>query len=158
MELYFFRHSKAVSRNVWDRNDSERPLTEDGREETARIAAFVARLGLPIDAIMSSPYTRARETAHILAQHLNMPDRLVLDERVAPGFDMKRLSDILKDHPDAGALVFVGHEPDFSNIVSRLVGGRIVMKKGGIARVDSADASLKNATLAWLVQPSVLGV
>jgi len=158
VELYFLRHAKAASRAVWDRDDSERPLTEQGCEQAARVAGFIARLGLPIDAIVSSPYKRAYETADIMAQHLNMRDKLVSDERVAPGFRLEELADILQDHPDAGAAMFVGHEPDLSDIVAQLVGGRVVFKKGGIAYVECADASLKKATLVWLVQPSALGV
>ena len=157
MELYFLRHAKAVSRTDWDRDDSLRPLTERGREDAARMAGFVAKLGPAIDAIVSSPYERAYETADIMARHLNMTDKLVSDDRVVPGFDLRQLEDVLQGHPDAGALMFVGHEPDFSNVVGRLVGGRIIMKKGGIAYVECAEASLDGATLVWLVQPSVLG-
>jgi phosphohistidine phosphatase len=158
VDLYFFRHAKAVSRTAWDRDDSERPLAEQGREEAARMAGFVAKLGLAIDAIVSSPYARAYASAEIMAQHLNMHERLISDERVIPGFDLEELSDILSDYPDARALMFVGHEPDFSNIVARLVGGRVVFKKGGMAYVECPESSLKRATLVWLVQPSVLGV
>ena len=122
------------------------------------MAGFVAKLGLAIGAIVSSPYERAYATADIMARHLNMTDKLVSDDRVVPGFDVGRLGDILQDHPDAEALMFVGHEPDFSDVVGRLVGGRIVMKKGGIAYVECTKASLEQATLVWLVQPSILGV
>ncbi len=122
------------------------------------MAGFIARLGPTIDAIVSSPYERAYGTADIMARRLNMEDRLISDERVTPGFDLEELNDILGDHPDAQALMFVGHEPDFSNLVGRLVGGRIVFKKGGMAYVECPDSSLKKATLVWLVQPSVLGV
>jgi phosphohistidine phosphatase len=158
VELYFLRHAKAVSRADWDRDDSLRPLTERGLEDAARMAGFVAKLGLAIDAIVSSPYARAYATADIMARHLNMPDKLVSDDRMIPGFDLGRLEDILQDHPDVEALMLVGHEPDFSNVVGRLVGGRIIMKKGGLAYVECAQASLDQATLVWLVQPSVLGV
>ena len=122
------------------------------------MAGFIAKLGPAIDAIITSPYQRAYETAHLMAQHLNAEDRLVTDERVSPGFDRRRLDEILRDYSDARALMFVGHEPDFSSVVGRLVGGRVIMKKGGIAYVESANASLDKATLGWLVQPSVLGI
>ncbi len=122
------------------------------------MAGFIAKLGFAIDAIVTSPYARAYETADIMARHLNMKNRLVSDDRVAPGFDLGRLEDILQDHPDAGALMLVGHEPDFSSVIGRLVGGRVIMKKGGIAYVESAQASCDKAALVWLVQPSVLGV
>jgi phosphohistidine phosphatase len=121
------------------------------------MAVFMAKLGHPLDAIITSPYKRAFETADIMARHLNMTDRLVSDERVAPGFDMKRLEVILEDHPDAIALMFVGHEPDFSGVLGRLSGGRVTMKKGGIAYVESVQTSLEKANLVWLVQPSIVG-
>ncbi len=158
LELFFLRHARAVSRADWDRDDSERPLTDRGRADATRMAGFIAKLGLAIDAIVTSPYERAYETADIMARHLNMTDKVASDDRVAPGFDLRRLDDILNDHPDARALMLVGHEPDFSNVAGRLIGGRIIMKKGGMAYVEYAEASLDQATLVWLVQPSVLGV
>jgi phosphohistidine phosphatase len=157
LELFFLRHARAVARANWAREDSERPLTERGREDAARMAVFMAKLGHPLDAIITSPYKRALETADIMARHLNMTDKLISDERLAPGFDVKRLEAILEDHPDAIALMFVGHEPDFSGVVGRVSGGRVIIKKGGIAYLESIQASLEKANLVWLVQPSILG-
>jgi phosphohistidine phosphatase len=158
LELYFMRHARAVSRTDWYGDDSARPLTERGREDAARMAGFIAKLGLPVDAIVTSPYARALETADIMARHLNITDKLLSDDRVAPGFDVKGLDGILQDYPDPAALILVGHEPDFSRVIGRMVGGRVVMKKGGIAYIEYPEASGGKATLGWLVQPSVLGV
>lgn len=158
MDFFFLRHAKAVSRTSWDRADSERPLTERGRREASGVAAFIAGLGLSLDSIVTSPYVRAFETADIVARHLKLRDRLITDDRVAPGFDREQLKGILHDYPDVGAIMFVGHEPDFSMVVEELVGGRVTMKKGGLAYVESAQPSLDKATLVWLVQPSVLGI
>ena len=158
MELYFLRHGIAAQRSNWDGDDSDRPLTEQGRQETARVAGFIAKLGPALDAIVTSPYTRARQTAEIVAQHLNMQNGIVIEPRLAPGFDGEDLAKVLKAFPEARALMFVGHEPDFTETVYGLVGGRIVLKKGGMAYVQLADASLKKATLVWLVQPALLGL
>jgi phosphohistidine phosphatase len=158
MELYFLRHAKAVSRAEWERADSERPLTAEGRADTARVAAFVAKLGRPLDAIVTSPYSRARETAEIVAQHLNLGEKLAQDELVTPGFDAGALAKIVKSYPDACCLMIVGHEPDFTQTVGELTGGRIALKKGGMAYVETPGRSLKNAELVWLVQPAVLGL
>lgn len=157
LRLLFLRHARAVSRADWYRDDSERPLTERGREDAAHMADFMAKVGIRIEAIVSSPYVRAFDTAEVMARRLNMRDELVSDPRVAPGFDLARLEAILDDHPHAQSLMFVGHEPDFSSVLARLVGGRITMKKGGLAYVEIAQASLDGAALVWLVQPSVLG-
>jgi phosphohistidine phosphatase len=158
LDFFFLRHAKAVSRTDWDRADSERPLTERGRKEAGGVAAFIAELGFSLDSIVTSPYARAFETADIVARHLKLRDRLITDDRVAPGFDREQLEEILHDYPDVGAIMFVGHEPDFSMVVEELVGGRVTMKKGGLAYVESAQPSLDKATLVWLVQPSVLGI
>jgi phosphohistidine phosphatase len=124
----------------------------------ARVASSIAKLGLVLDAIITSPLTRAFETADIVAQHLNMRDKLMTDDRLAPGFGTQALTKVLKAHASAGALMLVGHEPDFSQTVNELVGGRIVLKKGGIACVRVADPPRKKAELVWLVQPSLMGL
>jgi phosphohistidine phosphatase len=158
MDFYFFRHGVAVSKGEWEGDDSQRPLTEQGREEVAKMAGFLARLAPAIDAMVTSPYLRASETAEIAAQHLNLQDKVVRDERLQPGFDGDQLAKLLKEFPEAAALVIVGHEPDFTTTIRQLTGGRVVLKKGGIAYVQTADSSLKKGVLGWLVQPGTAGV
>ncbi len=157
MEFYFLRHGAAISRGDWEGEDSLRPLTEEGREQVARMAGILARMIPPIDAVVTSPYLRASETAEIVARHLNLDDKVVSDERVAPGFDAGRLAKLVKHSPGANALLLVGHEPDFSSTLRELTGARVVLKKGGLAVVESADDTLKKATLVWLLQPGIVG-
>ena len=157
MELYFLRHGAAASRGDWEGEDALRPLTDRGREDVAKMAGLLARTAPVLDAIITSPYLRAGETAEIVAQHLDLKDRVVSDTLIAPGFDAGRLAKLVKQYPEANALLLVGHEPDFSTTVGELTGGRIVLKKGGMALVESPGESLKKATLVWLVQPAVIG-
>ena len=157
MELYFLRHGAAAARADWEGDDSQRPLTDQGREDVARVAGLLARMAPALDAIVTSPYVRSSETAEIVAQHLDMQDKVVIDDRLEPGFDAGRLGKLLKKFPEAKALLLVGHEPDFTTTIGELTGGRIVLKKGGMGYVETADASLKKAVLVWLVQPGVTG-
>jgi len=157
MELYFLRHGAAAARADWEGDDSQRPLTDQGREDVARVAGLLARMAPALDAIVTSPYLRSSETAEIVAQHLDMQDKVVIDDRLEPGFDAGRLGKLLKKFPEAKALLLVGHEPDFTTTIGELTGGRIVLKKGGMGYVETADASLKKAVLVWLVQPGVTG-
>lgn len=157
MELYFLRHGAAAPRGEWEAEDSQRPLTDRGREDVAKMAVLLARTAPALDAIVTSPYLRASETAEIVAQHLGLEGRVVSDMLIAPGFNAGRLAKLIRQYPEANALLLVGHEPDFSTTVGELTGGRIVFKKGGMALVESAGESLKKATLAWLVQPGVVG-
>ena len=157
MELYFLRHGAAAARADWEGDDSQRPLTDQGREDMTRMAGLLARMAPALDAIVTSPYVRSSETAEIVAQHLDMQDKVVIDDRLEPGFDAGRLGKLLKKFPEAKALLLVGHEPDFTTTIGELTGGRIVLKKGGMGYVETADGSLKKAVLVWLVQPNVTG-
>ena len=157
MELYFLRHGAAAARADWEGDDSQRPLTDQGREDMTRMAGLLARMAPALDAIVTSPYVRSSETAEIVAQHLDMQDKVVIDDRLEPGFDAGRLGKLLKKFPEAKALLLVGHEPDFTTTIGELTGGRIVLKKGGMGYVETADASLKKAVLVWLVQPNLTG-
>lgn len=157
MDLYFLRHGAAVNRGEWEGEDSQRPLTEQGRHDVARMAGFFGRSASPPDIIVTSPYPRAKETAEIFGQHLGLQDKVVADERLEPGFDATRLGKLLKLFPEAKVLVLVGHEPDFSTTIGVITGGRVALKKGGMAYVQAADVSLKKAVLVWLVQPGAVG-
>ena len=158
MDLYLVRHGTAIDRADWDGADADRPLSDPGREEMARISSSVARLGLRIDAIVTSPYARAYETADILARHLNLLDKLVVDQALTPGFAVESLGGVLKKLPEPEGVVLVGHEPDFSTVVGQITGGRVVFKKGAIAQVHVAYPSLKKGELVWLVQPAFVGL
>jgi len=158
MQLLFLRHGLAEARETWVGDDGERPLTDQGRKALKRTAARLVDFGLVPELVVTSPLVRARETAEIAAAGLGVSDLLVEDARLAPGFDALRLRAILEERPVSGAIMLVGHEPDFSDTIAELIGGgRIVCKKGGLARVDVADAGLRGGELVWLLPPRALG-
>ena len=126
MELYFLRHGLAGERSEWTGPDEARPLTEAGKTQTANEAAGLTRLGLVPDLILTSPLVRARQTAEILAQGLGVAKRVVIDERLSGGFRRKLLREIDKEHRGQDRLMLVGHEPDFSHVV-----GRVIRRRAG---------------------------
>lgn len=157
MIIYFLRHGLAEDREDWLADDGQRPLTEEGREKMALEAEALAGMKLGLDLIITSPLERALQTAQIVARRLDIEDKLIQDERMAPGFDLQKLSEILATHPEAETLMLVGHEPDFSETISGLIGGgRVICKKGGLARVDRASQSPLIWELVWLMPPKVL--
>ncbi len=156
--VYLLRHGKAAARAGWDQDDALRPLTPEGEEAMRREATALKGLGLAPDVIVTSPLVRARRTAEIVAEALGLGERLVEDDSLAHGFNVRALGRIAAAHPEAEQLMVVGHEPEFSATVSALIGGgEVVMKKGGLARVDLPDGSLKRGVLAWLLTPPLLG-
>jgi phosphohistidine phosphatase SixA len=48
--------------------------------------------------------------------------------------------------------MLVGHEPDFSSVISALTGGFIKMSKAGVALVD-IDPETEKGKLLWLFPP-----
>ena len=77
MEVYFLRHGLAGDPSQWDGDDAERPLTQAGAAQTTREAHGLARLGIRPDLILTSPLTRACQTADTLAHALGLSDRVV---------------------------------------------------------------------------------
>ena len=155
MDLLFLRHGPAGSRAEWSGPDAERPLTDQGREVVRRAAALLAAAGVTVDAVLTSPYARAHETAEIAAAALGASERLADDERLEPGFGRDGLASIVADHAGAGCLLLVGHEPDFSATIGALTGGDVVVKKAGLARVDVDEHTLRGRLL-WLLAPRIL--
>ncbi len=155
MILYFLRHGLAGDRNTWQGDDLERPLTKKGIQHMKRTAKKLAESGVKVDAILSSPLKRAVQTANFVAKALDL--EVSLDERLAYGFNVEALGQLIAEHPDAKALLLVGHEPDFSTVVSGITGGiDVIMKKGGLARVDLQEGNGLKGQLVWLLPPKIL--
>ena len=153
MRLYFLRHGIADWPD-WDpARDHERPLTKEGLKKMKEQARALAQLDLKIDAILSSPYTRAYQTADIVAARLGLDVKT--EPLLAPGFNSDKLAEILRSVADDQAVLLVGHEPNFSMVIAELIGGgRVQLKKGALVRVD-VNHELQGE-LVWLLPPKVL--
>lgn len=157
MLCYFLRHGPAGDAMKWEGADFDRPLTQDGIKRIAREAKTIAALDLELDAIITSPLVRARQTAEIVADELKLRDRLRQDDRVGLGFSPTHLAEILGDNTSASALMLVGHEPSMSSTVGELIGGgEIDFKKGALACVEVTEASPLGGVLLWLASPKLL--
>lgn len=159
MICYFVRHGAAVDPQEWRGSDFERPLTKKGRERMTRVAKRLRKLGLGLDAIVTSPLVRAKQTASIIGDGLGVTGRVVEDTRLGGGFSPGDLAAILQEHADADALMLVGHEPTMSATLGRVIGGaRVDFKKGAIACVEVTDPKLPSGMLLWMVPPKLLDV
>ena len=150
MKLFFLRHGEADWRH-WNRSDDERPLTDYGKEEMRKVAALLERLAVSPDMILTSPLPRAAQTAEIVATKLKIGLRE--EELLIPGFNASRLKKLIGKH-HADALMIVGHEPDFSNVIATLTGGTVKLSKAGLALVEIDDAGT-SGRLLWLFPPKI---
>jgi len=69
MELFLVRHAIAVPQ-AEDMDDAARPLTDEGKKRFQQIARGLDRMGVRFDRVLHSPWTRAVETADLLARVL----------------------------------------------------------------------------------------
>ena len=155
-ELCFLRHAHAGDSMTWEQADELRPLTEKGRRQSERVGRLLAAAGFAPDVLLTSPLVRARETAEIVADALGV--RVREEQRIGEPLDLATLDAILHDAGGPRRAMIVGHDPDFSELVSELVGGSpIVMRKGTLARIDvKRPLEPGSGDLRWLVPPDLL--
>ena len=156
MLLHLIRHAHAGDPEAWDGPDAARPLSEKGRSQAERLGRYLADIGFRTDAILTSPKLRALQTAEIVAAHLGVD--VVEDQRLAGALDLDTVAAILKDADDTERPVLVGHDPDFSELVSILSDtANAPMRKGALARIE-IDGRLEPGagTLRWMIPPDAL--
>jgi phosphohistidine phosphatase len=156
MKLYLVQHAEAISKA----EDPQRPLTERGRDDVARVAAFAARTGLQVRQIRHSGKRRAEETASILAEHLSPTEGVVAISGLAPRDDVRPMAEALSPlmAGQRGAVMLVGHLPFLDRLAGLLITGdaeRSVVRfqKGGIVCLVREDESW---AVGWMVTPDLI--
>lgn len=153
--LYLLRHGHA-DRSAWQGADDQRPLTAAGHHALLQSLPMLRALGVAPEIILTSPLTRARQTACIMAELVATEQGVRVDERLTIGQGEAGYLSLLRDYGHCESVMWVGHEPDFSSIICRLIGGgEVVCKKGALARVDVL-VEQGRGELLWLLQPTVL--
>jgi phosphohistidine phosphatase len=153
MDVYFFRHGDAEP-GAGVGSDEARPLTERGRQETRAVAEALLRAGVQPDAIFTSPLVRARQTADILQEVFGVAAQV--EERLRCGCTLEQVQELVGEQSHE-RIMLVGHEPDFGRMVGQLIGGgRVEMKKSGVARVEVERVEAGTGVLVWLLSPGVL--
>jgi phosphohistidine phosphatase len=137
--IWLLRHGDAEDGSP----DAERPLTSEGERQAIDAGRALAFLGVAVEACLSSPKVRARETARLACQALGV--EVAIESRLEGGpFDAWELADGFEE------VLLVGHDPDFSTAVRDLTGAQVRLSKGGLAGVDRGELSvlLRPAELA----------
>ena len=138
MRLLIVRHAIALPRGTPDVPDAERPLTPRGKRRFESAAKGLARTFPRPDAVLTSPWKRARQTAEILAAAYGRLQPK--DTPALAGGSFDALARVLGSYPPDATVVVVGHEPWLSALLARLIGSsteeRLEFKKGGVALID----------------------
>ena len=134
--LFFLRHGEAEEDHG---DDAARRLTAKGERQARAAGRALVAMEVEIDACLTSPKVRAADTAHLVCEALSLEPETANELRGGP-FDALALA------AGRGEVLLVGHEPDFSSAIAHLTGGKVKLRKGGLAIVDGS-------TLLALLRP-----
>jgi phosphohistidine phosphatase len=127
--LWLLRHGDAADGSP----DAERPLTKKGERQSRAAGRALERLGVKLDACLTSPKVRAADTAKLACEPLGVEPKH--EPKLAGGpFDAEALAAGLGDN-----VLLVGHDPDFSMAVHALTGAQVRMKKGALAGIEKGE-------------------
>ena len=154
MHLYLVQHAEPRRKE----EDPQRPLTEKGRADILKVAAFISEgTHLKPFKILYSGKTRARQTAELLAERL-LPKGGVeaaedLDPMADPSIWVHRLNRENRD------LMLVGHLPHLSKLTARLICNDerikiIDYQMGGVVCLGRDEES--SWFVQWVVVPAMV--
>ena len=118
--LLLVRHAKS-SWGDQTLPDHERPLNHRGRRDAPRVGARLRERGVVPDVIVTSTAVRARSTAEILAQALDLGSGRIVEDGRLYGASPDGLLEIIRALGDEStSVMLVGHNPEIGELASRL--------------------------------------
>ena len=156
VEILFLRHADAGDPLAWVGPDEDRPLSAKGERQAERVARHLEAIGVTPDAIITSPMLRAFQTAEAVARWFDR--EVIISDRLAGGLDEESLDELLEEAGMPARPLLVGHDPEFSETVSALIGAvGIAVRKGALVRIDATLPLVEGGgDLRWLIPPDAL--
>jgi phosphohistidine phosphatase len=158
MRLLIVRHATALPHGTPGIPDNDRPLTPEGELKFREAAKGLARILDRPDALLTSPWLRARQTAAIAAAAWGGPEPKETAALASGSFDAQ--AEVLDRYAEDATVAVFGHEPWVSELLARLVGtshdDRLTFKKGGAALVDVDGRLADGGSLVWYLPPKLL--
>jgi phosphohistidine phosphatase len=151
MRLFLLRHGHAE--HTPDVNDFDRQLTAAGADRMRSAARVMASLDLKLTHLYASPRVRARQTAAIAAESLGVS--FEVKDELGFAFGATAIRQMTHELDANARIMFVGHEPSLSSAIADITGADVIMKPGGLARIDVLNRSQMRGTLVWLLAPKV---
>jgi phosphohistidine phosphatase len=136
MTLYLLRHAEA---EVLAASDHARRLTSKGEDQAERTGNFCRKHGLASEVILSSPVTRALQTAKIVLKNLG-DSELIEVPWAACGMSPETAREELRAYAKLNAVMLVGHQPDLGHLAATLLGcdnvGSLHVRKSLLCAID----------------------
>jgi phosphohistidine phosphatase len=126
--LILIRHAESAEK-VTGQSDKDRDLTTGGIHQGAAAGAFINKLSLQIDIILSSTASRAQQTAQLIAEQISSAkgkssDILAIDDELYQA-SLGTLFELIRNSDQYQNIVIVGHNPTLSYFAEFISGANI---------------------------------
>ena len=151
----------AVNREEWSGSESERPLTHEGNTKTQQAAEGLAQVSPDITHMLSSPFTRALETAQIIKNVFDLNGKIQANRELVYDHSPIQMFPILTKLPEDSCVVCVGHEPHLGQLAAMMISGKYLpglsLKKAGACAIQfEGKPKIGCGSLEWWLKPAQL--
>lgn len=158
MNIYFLRHASAGSHRASPAADEKRPLDPDGIQQCGTVAKALKSIGVEVDLVISSPLTRAAQTAELVAREIGYEKKVEFSDSLRPDATYREFQQLLQKFASKDEIMVVGHNPTLSEFLSLLISEgashtAVELKKGAVAKVPLDGNS---HSLQWCLTPKAV--
>lgn len=151
--IYLMRHGRPVSK----KEDPDRPLSDQGRDDVERMAGFLEKGGVRIEEFLHSGKTRARQTAEIMSSRLNPGTKPMEKRGLSPLDDVNEIAGQVNEKDRD--LMIAGHLPHLAGLTSLLVAGSesvpvASFQPGGVVCLEKGEGS--RWSIVWMLVPEII--
>ena len=153
MKLYLVQHGDSLPEEV----NPERPLSERGRRDVARLAEFLGRRNIRVRRIYHSGKTRARETAELLAAQVAPGTAVGAMSGINPNDPVEAIAERIKGWDDD--TLVAGHMPFMGRLAALLLTGKsesvvVAFQPGGVVCLERTVTGAW--VMDWMLRPELL--
>ena len=155
MVLYLLRHAEA---EMMAASDNARRLTGKGEAQAVRTGKFCDKHGIVPEVVLTSPVTRALQTAKIVAEGLGASAPVEVPW-AACGMDPFQAVEELETYKKLSSVMLVGHQPDLGALASLLIGcdnvGALHVRKSLLCAID-VSRGFRHGVLEFFVPAKLM--
>lgn len=166
MECLLVRHGPSMDREAFaeetGKDDRYRPLSTEGKQEMRENVRGIRELVADLDAIVTSPLTRAVQTANILNDGYDEDIKQKETSSLEPGRSPTKFVEWGTSNDLGSSVALTGHKPNLNRVATYLLTGSndpdvVHLSKGSAMKLElDSNVQSGSALLKWYLLPNQL--
>lgn len=156
MQLYFMQHGYALPKKV----DIEEGLSKEGINLIKGSAEGLKKLNLTFDLVISSNKKRAKMSAEIIVDKLNInKNHFITTDMFNPKINIEKTVSFIRNYVGKEKICIIGHLPSLLEIISFFISTSFVkinISNGNIIRIDTDLIENNSGILMWALNAAQL--